>query len=183
MQEENKTDYDLADDLAHFINNNSEFYKHAYLPVVKRFATLYKNHMHPKMHEFQKVVNQAYGYYKEFVEQKNPEIDLPAKLPPEVFAKACNILYQEQIKHIEQESEGNAMPQDSVSEEIRHIVKLAGVGSTPYKPVSLEDINQQSSNKATYMKENNIQPGTREWFDLWFPLDDSKFQPKFRGRK
>lgn len=183
MQKEN--DFDIVDDLVHFINNNSEFYKQVYLPVVHKFAAVYKSHMSPKVSVFAPVVRKAYGYYKEFVEHHNPEIKLPAQLHQEQFVKACNTLFQQQKDHLENKGSDVQPSQDSVSEEIQNLVKLAGIGngSNTYTPVTLESLNGEASEKATYMKENNIKSGTREWFDLWFPLDDSRFPSGFRGRK
>jgi hypothetical protein len=179
MHKEN--DFDLVDDLVHFINNNSEFYKEIYLPVVNKFATVHKSHMSPKVSVFAPVVRQAYEYYKQFVEHNNPEVNLPEQLRQEDFIKTCNSLYQQQKDYIEKGSH----QQDSVSEEIKHISKLAGIGngSNTYKTLSMEDINQQSADKVTFMKEHNIQSGTREWMDLWFPLDTTRFPAGFRGRK
>lgn len=33
-----------------------------------------------------------------------------------------------------------------------------------------EEISRSASEKSRYQKENNIKPGTEEWFKLWFSL-------------
>lgn len=47
-------------------------------------------------------------------------------------------------------------------EELKH---LAGVHSTPTMG---ENMSHTASEKAEYMKKHKIQPGTPEWFKLWF---------------
>lgn len=56
---------------------------------------------------------------------------------------------------------------------------------SPEKDMSLDDLKRlsgvnniqqtatvQQSNKAQYMRENNIKPGTDAWFKLWFAKPD-----------
>ena len=54
--------------------------------------------------------------------------------------------------------------------------RLAGIntfkGLTPYEG---SNISVTGNEKGQRMKEKNIQPGTPEWFQLWFSL------PKFMG--
>ena len=58
----------------------------------------------------------------------------------------------------------------------------------------LEDILNHKANKQMcnsslelntqgFSCQDRIKPGTKEWFDNWFPLDNSRFSPGFRGRK
>ena len=72
-------------------------------------------------------------------------------------------------------------------DELEYIKKLAGVnefkGYTPYQ----ENISHTGTENRRIERERNIQPGTDEWFQLWFTLPhmtgalDQK--PGFRGRK
>jgi hypothetical protein len=59
-------------------------------------------------------------------------------------------------------------------DEIAQLKKLAGI--TEYKglqPYGGSNISITGTEKAVIMREQNIQPGTPEWFQLWFSL------PKF----
>lgn len=47
-------------------------------------------------------------------------------------------------------------------EELKH---LAGVNDSPTMG---ENISHTASEKSAYMKKHGIQPGTPEWFKLWF---------------
>ena len=47
-------------------------------------------------------------------------------------------------------------------EELKH---LAGVNDSPTMG---ENISNTASEKSAYMKKHGIQPGTPEWFKLWF---------------
>jgi hypothetical protein len=63
--------------------------------------------------------------------------------------------------------------------------KLAGIkefkGMTPYEG---SNISVTGMEKANLMKTNNIQPGTPEWFQLWFsrPYLTQERPVEFRGR-
>ena len=66
--------------------------------------------------------------------------------------------------------------------------KLAGItefkGLTPYEG---SNISVTGTEKKRIEREQNIQPGTDEWFRLWFSLPHMtgalNQQPGFRGRK
>jgi hypothetical protein len=57
--------------------------------------------------------------------------------------------------------------EDSLSD----IKKLAGIGETSYG----EETSRHSTNLGAIQREKNIQPGTDEWFRLWFA------KPKLTG--
>lgn len=69
---------------------------------------------------------------------------------------------------------------------IAELQKLAGIksftGLTAYEG---SNISKTATEKVNLMKENNIQPGTDEWFQLWFsrPYLTSEPPVGFRGRK
>ncbi len=58
----------------------------------------------------------------------------------------------------------------SLEKQINELKRLAGI----YKvydtnfPVQQENISHTGTEKSRYMKKHNIQPGTDEWFKLWF---------------
>ena len=57
--------------------------------------------------------------------------------------------------------------------ELSELVKLAGI-----KQESPEDnITGTAKEKAEYQRKNNVEPGTDEWFKLWFA------RPKLTGEK
>ena len=54
-------------------------------------------------------------------------------------------------------------------EQIKELKVLSGI----YKPYQMEDVKQENISytgtaKSKHQKKNNIQPGTDEWFRLWF---------------
>mgnify|MGYP000550579314 CR=1 FL=1 len=71
---------------------------------------------------------------------------------------------------------------------IQDLKKLAGITNEfkGYKPVE-ENISVTGTEKKRIEREKNIQPGTDEWFELWFSLPHMtgalNHQPGFRGRK
>lgn len=71
---------------------------------------------------------------------------------------------------------------------INDLKKLAGITNEfqGYKPVE-ENISVTGTEKKRIEREKNIQPGTDEWFELWFSLPHMtgalNHQPSFRGRK
>ena len=54
---------------------------------------------------------------------------------------------------------------------IDELKKLAGIGATSMG----EEMSHQGTNLGQIQRERNIQPGTDEWFRLWFAL------PKLTG--
>ena len=58
---------------------------------------------------------------------------------------------------------------------IDELKKLAGVG-TPSQDDSMgENLSYVGTTKSQYQRKHNIQPGTPEWFKLWFA------QPRLTG--
>ena len=71
-------------------------------------------------------------------------------------------------------------------DELDRIRKLAGInefkGYTPYE----ENISHTGTEKRKIEKEKNVQPGTEDWFKLWFSRPywkGQEFPQGFRGRK
>jgi hypothetical protein len=64
---------------------------------------------------------------------------------------------------------------------ISELKKLAGIKTESYGEVTSE----RASNFKEIEREKNIQPGTDEWFKLWFsrPLLTGEMPVGFRGRK
>lgn len=73
-------------------------------------------------------------------------------------------------------------------DELEHLKRLAGVAeSGGYSPYNGSNISVTGTEKRKIEREKNIQPGTDEWFTLWFSLPyltgAVNQKPSFRGRK
>ena len=62
-------------------------------------------------------------------------------------------------------------------DELERIKKLAGLYDDPHRTEDSmgENLSYIGTQKAQYQRKNNIQPGTDEWFKLWFA------QPRLTG--
>ena len=72
-------------------------------------------------------------------------------------------------------------------DELERIKKRAGVNEFQgYTEYTLENISDAANSNARKMRDDNIKPGDKEWFELWFglPKMTGTNMPKgFRGRK
>lgn len=65
-------------------------------------------------------------------------------------------------------------------DELDLIKLLAGVK----KESSIEESDQYSAaKKSKFMKDNNIKPGTKEWFQLWFAKPKLTGEDPFGGKQ
>ena len=54
-------------------------------------------------------------------------------------------------------------------DELEYIKKLAGVNEFKgYTEYTLENISDAANSNAKKMRDQNIKPGDKEWFELWF---------------
>jgi hypothetical protein len=54
-------------------------------------------------------------------------------------------------------------------DELEYIKKLAGINEFKgYTEYTLEDMSQTATELKKKEKANNIKPGDKEWFELWF---------------
>ena len=60
-------------------------------------------------------------------------------------------------------------------DELERIKQLAGVDKISTEDSMGENLSYVGSKKAEYQRKHNIQPGTDEWFKLWFA------KPKLTG--
>ena len=67
------------------------------------------------------------------------------------------------------------MEWNSVMDELERIKKLAGIDNNTQEDSLGENLSYVGTAKAEYQRKHNIQPGTPEWFKLWFA------QPKLTG--
>jgi len=53
--------------------------------------------------------------------------------------------------------------------DLEHLKKLAGIANTQaHQPSVGENISHSATEKSEYQRKHGIQPGTPEWFRLWF---------------
>ena len=71
-------------------------------------------------------------------------------------------------------------------DDLEYIKKLAGVDEYKgYTEYTLENISDAANANAEKMRKDNIKPGDKEWFELWFsqPKMMNQNMPRgFRGR-
>lgn len=152
-------DFDLVDDLIHYINNDPEFYRTRFYPVVHKFEKKIKNGEEMAHTYFSNIVKQAYSRYIDKFEL----IDFPEDIDADTLDDVCKKIKKQHLESIHK---------DIKNEDLSYLRRLAGIPD--YIP---------QLNKTKIMKENGLKPGTKEWFDNWFPLDTSRFPSGFRGRK
>jgi len=72
-------------------------------------------------------------------------------------------------------------------DDLEYIKKLAGVNEFKgYIEYTLENISDAANSNAKKMKDQNIKPGDKEWFELWFSqpkMMNQNMPGGFRGRK
>jgi hypothetical protein len=59
--------------------------------------------------------------------------------------------------------------------DIEELKRLAGIGNNTQEDSLGENLSYVGTAKAEYQRKHNIQPGTPEWFKLWFA------QPRLTG--
>jgi hypothetical protein len=68
--------------------------------------------------------------------------------------------------------------------DIQDLRRLAGIQNNSAEPSLGENISHTGTEKAQYMRRHNIQPGTPEWFQLWFAQPGlTKENPMPRNKK
>jgi hypothetical protein len=72
-------------------------------------------------------------------------------------------------------------------DELEYIKKLAGVNEfNGYTEYTLENISDAATANRKKEREQNIRPGDKEWFELWFSqpkMMNQNMPAGFRGRK
>ncbi len=68
--------------------------------------------------------------------------------------------------------------------DIATLKRLAGVNEYKgYTEYTLENISDAATANRKKEREQNIKPGDKEWFELWFGLPKMQGSINFRGRK
>ena len=53
--------------------------------------------------------------------------------------------------------------------DLEHLKRLAGISNAAeHTPSVGENVSHSATEKAQYQRKHRIQPGTQEWFKLWF---------------
>jgi len=83
--------------------------------------------------------------------------------------------YRITTEHLNQDSpEDCYLPPDDPIHELKSLQHLAGLGHSArlqeYRGMQGSNISATGDAKGQLMKQNNIKPGTPEWFKLWFSL-------------
>ena len=72
-------------------------------------------------------------------------------------------------------------------DDLEYIKMLAGVNEFKgYTEYTLENISDAANSNAKKMRDKNIRPGDKEWFELWFSqpkMMNQNMPGGFRGRK
>ena len=78
---------------------------------------------------------------------------------------------------------GTAQQEEKVMDELERIKKLAGVNEFKgYTEYTLENISDAATANRKKERGQNIKPGDKEWFELWFSKPYMTGHT-FRGRK
>ena len=93
-------DYDLAEDLVYFINNNDDVYRRQLYPAIARHLNAKKS-LSPSL--FKSVIADSYQLYR----KEYPIRELPASLDSETCQEACEKLHDEIDKAIQEGKLGN----------------------------------------------------------------------------
>ena len=89
--------FDLADDVAHFMNQDNNVYRRYMHPCLTEFLSAKKSKKDPKPEMFAHAVKESYkAYIKKF-----PIRELPDELDEETCAEVCSKLFAEHDSHHE----------------------------------------------------------------------------------
>jgi len=87
--------YDLAEDLVHFMENDDHCYRRYLYPALSEFLDLKEGKKDPKPEIFKKAVEESYKVYI----KKFPIRELPDDINEDTLSQACEKLYDEHTTH------------------------------------------------------------------------------------
>lgn len=119
MDKNKKIDFDIADDVVFFINNDNAFYRKHAFPEITKFTSLCKKGK-PSIEFFKPLAKSAYTAYL----SKYPHDLLPPELPIDVCHEICNKLFKQEFKHIKGKkgmSDNAGMPSENLPESINRL--------------------------------------------------------------
>ena len=88
--------YDIVDDLTHFMHHDDHAYRRHLYPIIARFLDLRERKITPKASIFKPAAEQCYEVYT----KKFPIRELPDNIDKELCEKVCNKLHEEILDHI-----------------------------------------------------------------------------------
>jgi hypothetical protein len=89
--------YDLAEDLAHFMEQDDHCYRRFFHPALDKFLQHKGSNKDPKPSVFKEAVKQCYGVYI----KKFPIRELPDELDEETLSQVCEKLHADHSEHHE----------------------------------------------------------------------------------
>lgn len=95
--EKNKLGFDLAEDLVFFMNNNDDFYRRHYFPIIKTCKAQFESGDKFSHRVFKPIINKAYEAYKE----EFPVRELEESLEEDFKEQVAKIIYDTEIKNLE----------------------------------------------------------------------------------
>lgn len=90
-------DYDLIEDLIHFMHNDDHAYRRHMFPAIARCIDSVDHKKDTKHNIFEPAVKNSYKMYIE----KFPIRELPDSLDEEMCEEICNKLHEETLQHIQ----------------------------------------------------------------------------------
>ena len=89
-------DYDLADDLVHFMHNDDHVYRRHVYPVIVKCISLIKHRKPTQSKMFAEAIKECYKAYS----KKFPIRVLPESLEEDQIKEACEKFHDELLKHV-----------------------------------------------------------------------------------
>jgi hypothetical protein len=91
-------EFDVKEDLIHFMNNEPEFYRKFYYPAMVKIKLHKERGNEFDSTKLAPMINHAYSIYKE----KFPVKDLQSKLSKEDLKDVCSKIYETELDNIKQ---------------------------------------------------------------------------------
>lgn len=88
--------FDLAEDLIHFMNHDDHTYRRHLFPVIAKVVNMHKENRSPKPSFFKAAVEECYKSYA----QEFPIRELPASLDQEQLDEICSKVRDQVMEHI-----------------------------------------------------------------------------------
>jgi hypothetical protein len=91
-----KINFDLAEDLIHFMNHDDHVYRRHFFPAIHKAVDMHKENKTPKASIFKSAVEECYQtYLREF-----PIRELPAELDKDQLDEICSKICEQVLEHI-----------------------------------------------------------------------------------
>ena len=91
-------DFDLPDDLVHFMHNDDHAYRRHVYPVISQCTILLKKKKPTQSKMFAEAIKECYKIYS----KKFPIRALPDELDEEQLEETCNKIHDELVKHVKE---------------------------------------------------------------------------------